>query len=152
MKRTVIAPVDLDRKAEDIVRCALRLARLHQAGLIVTHVVDDYSAESSYAPFAAPGEVREGMAREARGWLTGLLHHLGIQGAEIVVAAGQLRETVASLAAQRRACCIVTGQSKWGALGNLAGLHKDARIAGLDCDVVAADAGTRLGREVALLG
>lgn len=150
MKRTVIAPVDLDHKAEDIVRCASRLARLHQADLIVTHVVADCGAESGYAPFSSAREAREGMAREARAWLVGLLHHLGIQGVEIVVTDGSLRESVVALAERRRACCIVTGQSRWGVLGRLAGLQGDARIARLGCDVVAADAGTRQGRATAL--
>lgn len=150
MKQTVIAPVDLDHKAEDIVRCACRLARLHQADLIVTHVVADCGAESGYAPFSSARETREGMARAARAWLVGLLHHLGIQGAEIIVTDGGLRESVAALAERRHACCIVTGQPRWGVLGRLAGLHGDARIARLGCDVVAADAGARQGRAAAL--
>lgn len=140
MQRTVIAPVDLDCKAEHVVHCASGLARLHRAGLIVTHVVDHYSAESGYAPFASAGEIREDMTRTARGWLVGLLHHLGIHGAEIVVTAGDLRDGVATLAGQRHACYIVTGQSRWGVLGKLAGLHQEPRIARLGCDVIAAGA------------
>lgn len=152
MNQSVIASVDLDRKAEDIVRCAARLARLSQAKLVVAHVVDDYSAESSYAPFTRPGEAREAMVREANAWLVGLLHHLGIQGADIVVTQGSLSEAVVSLAEDRRACYVVTGQSRWGLLGKLSGLHDESRIAALDCDVIGADARTHLTREGILLG
>jgi nucleotide-binding universal stress UspA family protein len=152
MKRSVLAPVDLDRKAEDIMRCAARLARLSQAKLVVVHVVDDYSAESGYAPFTRPREVREAMARAAHAWLVGLLHHLGIQGADIVVTQGGLWEAIVSLAEDRRAGYVVTGQSKWGLLGKLSGLHDEPRIAALDCDVIGADARTHLTREGILLG
>lgn len=152
MRRAVIAPVDLDRKAEDTVRCAARLARLSQARLVVAHVVDDYSAESGYAPFARAGEARAAMARAAHAWLVGLLHHLGIQGAEIVVVQGGLWNEVVALAEDHRACYIVTGQSRWGFLGKLTGLNEEPRLLQLDCDIINAEARPALAREGILLG
>lgn len=89
-QQTVIASVDLDRKAETTVRRAVSLARLCQAPLLVVHVVDESGGEAGYSPFISPGQIRRETARSTGAWLRGLLQHVGAgEGeAEVIVVEG----------------------------------------------------------------
>lgn len=123
-QQTVIASVDLDGKAETILRRAANLARLCQATLLVVHVVDEFCAEPGYSPFVSPGEVRRETARTTDAWLRGLLQHVGVGQGEVSVVSGDLQTQIILLAEERHAAYVVTGQSRWGLLGKLSGLEQ----------------------------
>ncbi|BCO30687.1 hypothetical protein TspCOW1_07900 [Thiohalobacter sp. COW1] len=123
-QKTVIASVDLDRKAETTLRRAANLARLCQATLLVVHVVDEFCVESGYSPFVSPSEVRRETARTTDAWLRGLLQHIGVEQAEVSVVTGDLQTQIILLAQERHAAYVVTGQSRWGLLGKLSGLEQ----------------------------
>ncbi|HSH29911.1 MAG TPA: universal stress protein [Thiohalobacter sp.] len=137
-QQSVIACVDLDRKAEMILRRAVNLARLCQAPLLVAHIVDEPGAEAGYAPFISPGRVHRETARSAGAWLRGLLQHVGAGQTEVSVSAGDLQTQIIRLAGERHAAYVVTGQSRWGILGKLAGLEPRLQSIHPHCQVFGA--------------
>lgn len=133
----LIAAVDLNGRAEGIIQRAARLARFGNLRLVVTHVVEHHTGlESDHVPFVTPAQLRAAMARDARAWLVGLLHHLGMPETEIVITEGNVAEALAALGAEHRARTIVTGSLKWGAISKLAGLGADPRLRAVRCDVL----------------
>jgi hypothetical protein len=101
-----------------------------------------------------PAQLCAAMARDARAWLVGLLNHMGITNAQVVVRSGKIAEVLAQLAEERRTRYIVTGQLKWGALSKLAALGKDPRIVEARCDVLSVGsqtAGRNFGHTVSHL-
>lgn len=133
----LIAAVDLGAGAQGVIRRAARLAGHCRAALVVVHVVEYHAGfECGHVPFQTPDQVRTAMVRQTRAHLVGLLHHLGLPEAQVVVRSGRPAEVIAALAEERRARYIVTGPLKWGAIGKLAALAKDPRVRRLGCDVV----------------
>ncbi len=133
----LIAAVDLNHRAEGIVRRAARLAALCHGRLILLHVVEfEAGYESDYVPLLTPNQVRGDMERQARAWLLGLVCHLNLTGVEIVVRSGRLNDVVTELALERQARYILTGSSKWGFFSQLGGLARDRRLLALGCDLV----------------
>lgn len=133
----LIAAVDLNHRAEGIVRRAARLAALCHGRLILLHVVEfEAGYESDYVPLLSPDQVRGDMERQARAWLLGLVCHLNLTGVEIVVRSGRLNDVVTELALERQARYILTGSSTWGFFSQLGGLARDRRLLALGCDLV----------------
>lgn len=133
----VIAAVDLNGKAERVIRSSAGLARARGLHLAVTHVVDRLGLfESDHVPVYSRAELEGSLARYARGWVLGLLHHLDLPNVEVVVLSGDPRDAIAVLAEERRARAIVVGKSWLGPLGKLAGLAADRRIRALGCEVL----------------
>lgn len=133
----LVVAVDLDRHAENTIRRAASVARFSGLALVVAHVVEhDTGCESDHVPFLTPQELRARMARQARAWLLGAVHHLGLESAEIVAVAGTLPDTLAEVAAARQARYIVTGPLRWGALSRLATLSGHACLAELRCEIL----------------
>lgn len=150
----LIAAVDLNGRAEGIIQRAARLARFGNLRLVVTHVVEHHTGfESDHVPFATPAQLRAALARDARAWLLGLMHHLEMPETEIVVAEGRVGEALAALAVEQRARTIVTGTLKWGAISKLAGLAADPRLRSLRCDVlhVGEEGAGGIGRRISAL-
>ena len=137
-QQSVIASVDLDRKAETTVRRAVSLASLCQAPLLVVHVVDESGSEAGYSPFISPSRVRRETARTTDAWLRGLLQHIGAGDAEVIVVEGELQTQITRLAGERHAAYVVTGQSRWGVLGKLAGLEQRLQSANPHCQLFGA--------------
>lgn len=123
-QQCVIAAVDLDRKAETTVRRAVNLARLCHAALLVVHVVDVSADEAGHPPFISPSRVRRETIRSTGAWLRGLMQHAGAGQAEVLVVGGRLQTEIVRLADERHAAYVVTGQSRWGMFGKLAGLEQ----------------------------
>lgn len=123
-QQCVIAAVDLDRKAETTVRRAVNLSRLCRAALLVVHVVDASGDEAGYPAFISPSQVRQETLRSTGAWLRGLMQHVGAGEAEVLVVEGRLQTEIVRLADERHAAYVVTGQSRWGMLGKLAGLEQ----------------------------
>lgn len=134
-QQAVIACVDLDRKAETTVRRAANLARLCQATLLVAHVVDQSGFEAGYSPFISPSQARRETVRTAGAWLRGLLQHVGAGQAEVIVVEGSLQTQISRLAEEHHAAYIVTGQSRWGVLGRLAGLESRLQAVNPNCQL-----------------
>jgi nucleotide-binding universal stress UspA family protein len=135
--RAVIAAVDLDRKAEGVIRRATRLAGPSGLHLVVAHVVDHLGLfESDHIPVYTSAELETSLARYARGWVLGLLHHLDLPNVEVVVLIGNPSDAIANLARERGARTVVVGKPWLRRLGTLAGLGADRRIRALGCEVV----------------
>jgi len=136
-QRCLIVAVDLDRHVESIIRRAANVARFGNLPLMVVHVVEhDCGFETDHIPFRTPDELRATMAREARAWLLGVVHHLGLPDTEVVTRSGNLPDVLADLAVARRARYVVTGSPAWGALSRLASLANDSRLAAIRCDLL----------------
>lgn len=123
-QQCVIAAVDLDSKAETTVRRAVNLVRLCHAALLVVHVVDASGDEAGYSPFISPSKVHQEAVRSTGAWLRGLMQHVGAGEAEVLVVEGRLQTEIVHLADERHAAYVVTGQSRWGMFGKLAGLEQ----------------------------
>ena len=133
----LIAAVDLNARAEGVIRRASRLAHFGDMTLVVVHVVEYHTGfESDHAPAATPRQLHAEMARAARAWLLGLLHHMNMSEAEVVVESGKPAEELAQLVATRRPRYLVTGALKWGRLSKLATLPRDPRVLAARCDVL----------------
>lgn len=133
----LVVAVDLDRHAENTIRRAARVARFSGLALVVVHVVEhDTGCEADHLPFLAPQELRAHMARQARAWLLGVAHHLGLRDAQIVAVPGTLPATLADIAAEHRARYLVTGPLRWGALSRLATLSRHARLVEAHCEIL----------------
>jgi hypothetical protein len=133
----LVVAVDLDRHAENTIRRAASVARFSRLALVVVHVVEhDTGCEADHVPFLAPQELRARMARQARAWLLGVVHHLGLKDAEIVAVPGNLPATLADVAAEHRARYLVTGPLRWGALSRLAALSRHARLVATHCEIL----------------
>jgi nucleotide-binding universal stress UspA family protein len=135
----VVAAVDLNARAEGVVRRAAKLAAMCQGALVIAHVVDHRAGyESDQVPLVPQSEVRAQMVRYARAWLVGLACHIdpAVGDVEIVVEVGRPRERLAALAKARHARYLLVGRSRWGLLSPVAGLVKALSGVG-GCDVLA---------------
>lgn len=143
----LIAAVDLNHRAEGIVRRAARLAALCHGRLILLHVVEfDAGYESDYVPLLTPDQVRGDMERQARAWLLGLACHLNLTGVEIIVRSGRLHDVVTDLALERQARYILTGSPRWGVFSRLGSLARERRLLAVGCDLVGMADEWRSGR------
>ena len=123
----IIAAVDLDGRAPDVVEHAAKLAALSRADLIVVHVVDYQGGyESDHAPVQSPAQVRKAMIDHARASLVGLVHllDLPVGHVEIIVEWGAVADTLLALAAALHPVYVLAGRSRWGMLGSLGGLEQ----------------------------
>lgn len=149
----VIAAIDLDSRAEGIIRQAARNAAAGGMHLLVAHVVDHLGLfESDHIPVYNRAELKASLERYARAWVLGLLHHLDLPSVEVVVRTGNPRQEIATLAEERGARTVVAGKSWVGPFGALAGLAADKRIRALGCEVltVGRTAGEELVRDPGL--
>ena len=133
----IIAAVDLDHHTEGIIRRAHKQAHLIQMGLVVVHAFEpDHVTHTTRRPLQANS------LRAGRAWLVGLLHHLALVDAEIVIRPGSPVEVVAALAGACRARYIVAGSSERGRSGKLSTLAHDPRVIDMRSEVLfAAPAG-----------
>jgi hypothetical protein len=134
----VLAAVDLDHQALEVIAQAGRLAALCQGHLVVVHVVDDTGAEAPDKPFPERrGDLRQAMARHARASLVGMISHLDLPNAwvEVRVEFGAVAPTLAKIAADLQPRYCLVGPSRLGPLSPSAGLA--AAIKGRsDCELL----------------
>jgi hypothetical protein len=134
----ILAAVDLDRHAANVIEQAARLAALCQARLVVAHVVDGAPGYESDHPFPQrPGDLREAMTRYARAWMVGVINHLDLSNewVEIRIETGPLTRTLMDLVVglQPRYCLL--GPARLRPLSPSAGLA--AAIGGRsDCELM----------------
>jgi nucleotide-binding universal stress UspA family protein len=130
----IVAAVDLDAHAAGIVRRAADLAARCNGRLVIAHVVDHRPGyESDQLPVVPATDVEDQMVRYSRAWLRGLLHHLELPAADIVVTAGRPLDGLVELARRWKPMSMVIGRPRWGFLSPVAGLARALETIGNGC-------------------
>jgi nucleotide-binding universal stress UspA family protein len=137
LRPAIIAAVDLDGAAVGIVRRAARLASRCDGELAIFHAVDHRPGhESDQVPLIPAAEVEAEMVRYAHAWLIGLLHHLDVPNAVVVVKPGRPVDTLCELAATLHPLYVVVGRSRWGLFRPFSDLSGALERRGCDCDLL----------------
>jgi len=144
----ILAAVDLDSRAIQVIERAARLAALCHRRLVVAHLVDHRVPMEADLPFSQPqDEVRADMVRYARASLVGMINSLDLPNTltEVRIETGPVIEGIGALVAQLGPRYCVIGRPRLRSLGATAGLAAALNSRG-DCELLevsgAASAGT----------
>lgn len=97
--RRILSLVDLTQNGESVARRALQLARMYNAALALSVIVDYTPGfESDHVPFRTPLEMRDAIIRDVRGKLDDIIATIGAAGAEAVVVAAPMDRAMAEIA------------------------------------------------------
>lgn len=141
----IIAAVDLDSLASEVIEHGAKLAAVSGADLIVAHAVEyEGGYESDHIPSHTPAQVRNHMRRYARASLVGLVHHLGlpVSRIEVRVESGSVADALLALATELHPSHLLVGRSRWSLLSPISGLASTLK-AQTGCDLLVVPKGTK---------
>ncbi len=134
----ILAAVDLDSRAVQVIERAARLTALCHGRLVVAHLVDHRIPMEADLPFSQPqDEVRTDMVRHARASLVGMVNSLDLPSnrSEVRVEPGPVVEGLAALVAQLGPRYCVIGRPRFRPLGATSGLAAALASRG-DCELM----------------
>jgi len=144
----ILAAVDLDSRAIQVIERAARLAALCHGRLVVAHLVDHRVPMEADLPFSQPQEeVRADMVRYARASLVGMLNSLDLPNtlSEVRIETGPVIEGIEALVSRLGPRYCVIGHPRLRPLGATVGLAAALHSRG-DCELVEVPGNSTLDR------
>jgi nucleotide-binding universal stress UspA family protein len=97
--RRILSLIDLTENGESVARRGLQLARMYNAALALSVIVDYTPGfESDHVPFRTPQQMRDAIVRDVKSKLDGIIAAIGAGGAEAVVVAASTPRAMAEIA------------------------------------------------------
>lgn len=108
--RNILAIIDISMNGELVVQRALTMAQLYNATLATATIIDYTPGyESGHAPFLTPTQACDALIKQFSGKLDLLLSRCGAAGVESIVAAGDLKSSVADVVQSWQPDLVVVG-------------------------------------------
>ncbi|MEQ5833525.1 universal stress protein [Marinobacter sp. R17] len=137
MYKTILAAIDLTEEADQVITRASELAGIHQAELVLLHVVEPVGyAYGGDIPMDLT-ELQEQLDKSARDQLTDLGHKHGIEDRNLLVTVGRPEAEIHRVCEERGVDLAVVGSHGRHGIQLLLGSTANGVLHGAKCDVLA---------------